>query len=433
MLIQIDKPKRSPLAYFVPIALLAGMVVYLFFLLPRTAAPQKLPQDERKYFDSIYRDTWNYLASHIEKKTGLPYDSSSQQPPTSMTNVGLYLASTAIASRTGLISQEEGLDRIKKSVESLEQVEKWRGFPYPWILVRTLKPTHGDEFNYGPHLANLIGGLIVAKSTFPQVASRIDQLISKWDLKSLYDNKSEWLKGGYNIKTQNFAIYQPWGHWYYQYFAAETRLLSFYLVARKVVPKKHWYALQRPTLKQEGETVYATGVLNGGLSTQYLPGLFLDERETEMGKAQKNLARAQMKHAKKIGAPVWGWSPAQAPNGNYLIDGEYRDEIVAPYASMLAVIYFPKAAYQNLKKLEELGARPPALTGRKSGGPKSEVPGEGYGFLDTINWETGAVAKNWLTPSQGMAFLSLANLLYDGIVWKSFAEDPVVKQRLEIL
>ena len=174
--------------------------------------------------------------------------------------------------------------------------------------------------------------------------------------------------------------------------------------------------------KKDGETFYVTEQQDGGLSTQYLPGLFLDERETEIGRSQKNIARAQMKHAKKVGAPVWGWSPAEAPNGRYLVEGELRDEIVAPYASMLAAIFFPKQSYQNLKKLEELGARPAA-----------EEAGQAFGFLDTINWETGTAAKNYLTPNQGMAFLSLANLLYDGIVWKSFAEDPVVKQGLEIL
>lgn len=423
MQLQVLKPQQR--SYFTPlfllIAILVGVGGYLLYLLPKTVSHQKLNRDERAYFQALYRDTWYYLANHIEPKTGLPYDSSAQQPPTSMSNVGLYLASTAIAARTGLISREEGLTRIEKVLDSLEQIETWRGFPRPWVLVRTGKPTHGDEFNYGPYIATLVGGLIVTKTTFEQVVPRIEKLLSRMEFKSLYDSHSEWLKGGYNVKTNNFTVFQPWGHWYYKYFAADTRLLSFYLVARKAAPKKHWFALIRPTEQKEGETFYALPQPNSGLALPFLPGLFLDERATQMGGSQKNLSRAQMKSAKKMGAPVWGWSPSQAPNGRYLVEGELRDEIVTPYASILAAIYFPKQTYENLKRLESLGARP-------------QLPQpQNYGFLDSVNWKTGAVAKNYMTPSQGMAFLSLANLLYDGIVWKSFSEDPVVKQGLEVL
>lgn len=419
---QVIGPKRSFTPFLVPLALLIGIGAFLIYLSPRAARPAKLTEEERSYFEVLYRDTWNYLAAFVEKKTGLPYDSSAEQPPTSMTNVGLYLASTAIATRTSLISNEEGLERVQKCLESLEKIETWRGFPRPWVLVRTLKPTHGEEFSYGPHLASLLGGLVVAKTTFPQVAPAIDRMLLKMDFKSFYESRNGWLKGGYNVRTQNFAIYQSWGHWYYKYFAAETRLLSFYLVARKVVPKKHWYSLIRPIERKEGESYFVSGLQDGGLAPQYGTGLFLDERETEIGRSQKSMARAQMKYAKRIGAPVWGWSPAESPNGQYLVEGELRDEIVAPYASILASLYFPKQAYQNLRSLEKLGAR-----------QSIKDSSEGYGFRDSLNWKSGAVARNSLTLSQGMVFLALANLLYDGIVWKSFGEDPVVKQGFAIL
>jgi len=422
MPLRIEKPKRSLAQIFFLAAFLLAVGLAVFYLTSRPSTTPALTAEERSYFTSVYQDTWNYLVTFVEKETGLPYDSSAKQPPTSLTNVGLYLASTAIAYRTGLIAKEEAFGRIEKCLASLERIETWRGFPRPWVLVRTLKPAHGDEFSYGPHIANLLGGLIVAKTTFPEIASRIYGIILKMEFKSLYDAKNGWLKGGYNVKMQNFAVYQPWGHWYYKYFASETRLLSFYLIARKTVARKHWFSLIRPIVRKQGEKFLASGPEEGGLFTQYMTGLFLDERETEMGRSQRGYARYQMKRAKKIKAPVWGWSAAEAPNGRYLVEGELRDEIVSPYASILASIYFPKQVYQNLKKLEEMGARPPVKGSSR-----------GYGFLDSIDWKTKAVARNHLTPSQGMTFLSLANLLYDGIVWESFREDPVVEQGFEIL
>ena len=83
---------------------------------------------------------------------------------------------------------------------------------------------------------------------------------------------------------------------------------------------------------------------------------------------------------------------------------------------MLASVYFPKEAYRNLRKLEARGARPAS-----------------FGFRDAINWKTKSVSKNYLTVNQAMGFLSLANLLYDGIVWKSFQENPLIERGFEII
>ncbi|MBP9865543.1 MAG: hypothetical protein KBC91_03970, partial [Candidatus Omnitrophica bacterium] len=56
-----------------------------------------------------------------------------------------------------------------------------------------------------------------------------------------------------------------------------------------------------------------------------------------------------------------------------------------------------------------------------------------YGFRDSVDWKSGKVTLYYLTPSQGMAFLSLANFLYDGVVWKAFSENAKMKTALEKL
>ena len=409
---------------FLVLALVAAAVLGGLIGDAKGLKPQKLSEAQKAYLMSVYNETWNYLAAFVEPETGLPFDSDAKQPATSMSNVGLYLTSAAIAYRTGLISAEEGQGRVEKALASLEKIETWHGFPRPWVLVRSLKPTFGEEFSYGSHLANLIGGLTVASTTFPETAARIQRFLSTMEFRSLYDAKSGWLRGGYNVKTKDFAIFQPWGPWYYKFFASETRLLSFYLIARKAAPKEHWAGLIRPVQEIEGEKYFTEGYEPGGLFTQYSAGLFLDERNTEMGESQRAYARSQMKHAKKIGAPVWGWSVSEDSHGRYLAAGELRDEIVAPYASVLAVIYFPVEVTDNLKELEKLGARPRLADDGQT---------RAFGFKDSLNWKTRAVSKHTLTPSQAMAFLSLANALFDGVVWRSFAEDPIVQRGLRIL
>lgn len=382
----------------------------------RWTAPTLTPE-QREYFDSLYRQSWRYHETLVEKLTGFPYDSSARQPATSLANVGFYLAAVAVAYQTGLLPKDKALERTERVLAAIQKMEKWRGIPRSWFLVRSLKPTFGDEFSYGHHLSVLVGGLIVSKNTFPELAAGIARLLMEMDFKYFYDGQTGWLKGGYNIKTQNFAIYQPWGHWYYKHLASDTRLLSFYLIARGAAPASHWTSLLRPLQKKEWESFFVSGLEESGLGAQYLAGIFLDERWTEMGWSQRNYARFQMKYARKIRAPVWGWSSCQAPNGRYLAGGELKDEIVAPHASVLASIYFPKEAYENLRRLEVLGGR---------------LKGE-FGFRDSLNWKTKAVAQGSLTSSQGMTFLSLANLLHDGIVWKTFQSDPVARKALGVL
>lgn len=421
--------KKIRVASLVLLTLLGAVQARAADNTPPADTPPQLSAEDRQYLEGVYRDTWNYLADEVEKTTGMPYDSSARQPPTSMTNVGLYLASVSIAYKTGLIQAADAEARVRKVLDGLDKIEKWNGIPRPWIVARTLQPTFGDEFSYGPHLSALIGGMLVAQSSFPEISfpgivPEIRKMLQQMDLRTLYDPKTGWLKGGYNVKQHNFAIFQPWGHWYYKYFASETRLLSYYMILRGAAPKEHWFQLIRPKQQLEGETFFVSGYEEGGLFAPFLSGIFLDERNTEMGESQRSYVRYQMKHAKAIKSPVWGWSSCLTPQGRYLAYGELRDDIVAPYASILAIQYFPKETVDNLKALETKGARP------ESHPRLGEVH---YGFLDSINWQTGDKSQHFLTPNQAMTFLSLANFLHDDIVRKSFTESlPVQAQITDI-
>ncbi len=391
------------------------------FTYAQNNAPDLSP-NQKDYFDGLYKDTWNCLASFIAPETGLPYDSTARQPVTSASNAGLYLASVAIASKTGLISREEGLKKTQDAFASLCGIKKWRGFPRPWFRVKNLEPAFGDVFSYGSHMANLIGGLVVAKNTFPELAEKIEAFLKGMAFKDLYDKNNGWLKGGYDMTLNNFAVYQPWGKWYYKFFASETRFLSFYGIARGAFPAAHWQALVRTTWQKGKYKLLASGYEEGGLFTYYAATLFLDERSGEMAEYQKNYTLAQLEYAKKTGAPVWGWSSCLTPKGRYLGFGELRDDIVAPYASVLAAIYFPVEVYNNLKTLEELGARKPFLLEGKQ---------FFWGFRDSLDWDSGTVANDALTMDQAMIFLSLANLMHEGVVWKTFEVDSDIQTGLK--
>lgn len=314
---------------------------------------------DQSYLQSVYQDTWQYMADFVEPSTGLPYDSNKKQPATSISNVGLYLASTAIAFRTNLIDSGEATKRIDAALGSLEKIERWEGFPRVWVTARGLKPIHGTEvFSYSKHISNLIAGLVIAQTTFPdQFETRIGNYMRGMRFRGMYDAATGWLKGGYDVNSNNYAVSQPFGPWHYKFLASEARLISFYMIARGFAPESHWNALTRPIQRENGEWFFVDGYETGGAYMPYMASLYIDERPTLMGVSQKNYTQSQMNLAQEIGAPVWGWSASLDTRGEYVPYGQLKNELVAPYASILAINHYPQEVVSNLKALEDLGAR----------------------------------------------------------------------------
>lgn len=372
-----------------------------------SAKPQPLHhmnRSERNYWNELLKDNWQYLRDHSNQTSAMPYDSSNRQPVTSLTNAGLLLASWAAASHAGLVERKEALLNSRRILLSFDQLPQWRGLPQPWFLVRSLKPSFGTEFSYDSHIAVYIASLLVSAHEFPELENWIDKKLKRINLSNAYSSENGWLKGGYDVSKKNFSIYQSWGRWYYKYWGGPVRLLSYFGIRAGMFPSEHWERLVREPIGDAARPYLRTGLEESGLNALFLPTIFIDERKGDIATSQKNMIQAQMEQAQSLQAPVWGQAASLDSRGRYLAAGELQDLYVAPYASVLAALYFPEEAMANLKKLEELGARPE----------------EGYGFRDSYDWQGDKVCPYYLTPSQGMSFLALMNLLHDGWVWQAF-------------
>lgn len=325
-----------------------------------SAQPPTLSPEQTAYLADLFKDTWNYLADQVEPATGLPYDSDTQQPATSISNVGLYFAAVSVAFRTGLVSREEAISRLSLAMTSLEKIERWEGFPRVWVTARGLKPISGTEiFSYSKHVSNLIGGLILMQTTFPdELGSRVGDYMRGMKFQDMYDPNTGWLKGGYDSIHDKYAVSQPFGPWFYKFFASEARLISFFATAKGFAPPSHWQSLSRPIQKEGNNWFFVSSYEDGGAYMPYMASLYIDERPTLMGTSQKNLSAHQMEHARQIGSPVWGWSAGLDTRGEYIPYGQLKDSTIAPYASIFALPYFPKEVFENLKNLEALGGRP---------------------------------------------------------------------------
>ena len=136
----------------------------------------------------------------------------------------------------------------------------------------------------------------------------------------------------------------------------------------------------------------------------------------------------QIEHGQQLGLP-WGVSESGYNTLDSQFNYQYRafgvpglglkrglgaERVVAPYASVLALMVAPQAACQNLQRLAQLG-----LQGR-------------FGLYEAVDYtesrlprgQNHAVVQSFMAHHQGMSLLSLAWLLLDQPMQRRFESDP---------
>ena len=130
----------------------------------------------------------------------------------------------------------------------------------------------------------------------------------------------------------------------------------------------------------------------------------------------------QIQYAKEQGYAAWGMSPAATPD-NYSefaatplgMDGYKSDGTVTPHATFLALEYAPMEAFKNIHALKRF-----------------DIYGK-YGFLDSVNVETGEVTQAYLALDQGMTMVSIVNYLKDGVIRDYFHQDQIGESPEDLL
>ena len=127
------------------------------------------PQDVASLRDAARR-TWLYFETFVtDEHNMLPPDNYQEIPHpvvaarTSPTNIGMYMLSTVSARDFGWISLNETLDRLEKTMTTLEKLERYRGHIFNWYETRTLKPLQ-PVYISAVDSGNLAGHLIALSS-----------------------------------------------------------------------------------------------------------------------------------------------------------------------------------------------------------------------------------------------------------------------------
>jgi hypothetical protein len=418
----------------------------------------ELPRDDREFLWRVARDSWRGIAALTDRENGLPIDhlrlgegslaasDAEIGDYVSPSSIGLYLVSVAAAFELELAPRAEALSRLGRALETVSRLETHAGVPYNFYDTTTLERT--SSFVSFIDSAWLTAGLMVVRRAFPELADAATRMIESRSYAFFYDPELQQMSHGYHVDERRRSPY------HYATLYTEARIGSLIAIGKGEVPEEHWFRMLRTfpsactwqSLAPRGrrsKRVRGHPVVGGfyewkglryvpswggSMFEALMPTLLVDERELAPRSLGRNAAvhvEVQRRYAlEELGWPVWGMSPAVAPvppgyreYGVPVLGARgYADAAVTPHAVALALPVEPEAAIANLRRLVE----------------RYDIYGE-YGFFDSVDPRTGAVAPAWLALDQAMLFVAVANYLEPGVMQQRFAADPIAARALSIL
>ena len=244
--------------------------------------------------------------------------------------------------------------------------------------------------------------------------------LSTIDYSFLFDKTQHLLSIGYNADEHRKD------NSYYDLLASEARVTTFIGIAQGKLPQQSWFALGRKLTSQGTTPVLLSW--SGSMFEYLMPMLIMPSYEnTLLDETNKGIVQKQIEYGKKRGVP-WGISES----GYNLLDADlnyqYRafgvpglgfkrglgqDLVIAPYATVMALMVAPEEAYDNLKRLKDQD-----FEGR-------------YGFYEAIDYTPSrlprrtafTIIKSFMAHHQGMSFLSISYLLLNRPMQRRFEAD----------
>ncbi|WHH60301.1 glucoamylase family protein [Petroclostridium sp. X23] len=257
-----------------------------------------------------------------------------------------------------------------------------------------------------------------------ELVGRIELLISEMKFVPLFDKKRQLFSIGYNVEEEQLTKS------YYDLFASEARQASYIAIARGEIDQKHWHRLGRNLTSAGG---YKGLVSWTGTMFEYLMPLLImkNYKNTLWDETYRFVIESQKKYGRQRQVP-WGTSES----GYYAFDiglnyqykafgvpelglkrGLSNDMVVAPYATVMALMVDPAGAIGNIRQLQKEGVDGP------------------YGLYEAIDYtpermmrsQISSTVKSFMVHHQGMSLIALVNYLNNNIMQQRFHADPMVK------
>jgi len=261
-------------------------------------------------------------------------------------------------------------------------------------------------------------------SRLKALETRANKLASEINMRFLFDRERRLFGIGYAVG--NPVIFNS----HYDLLASECRVASLVSIAKGDVPLDHWFTLARPRVSTPSRQALLSW--SGTMFEYLMPLLYTEAFENSLlARACDEAVQVQKSYASEQNLP-WGISecaysaldagriyqyrafgvPGLALNPN--VD---PGPVVAPYATVMALMVSPEDALRNLSHLTAIGLS----------GPMGYYESVDYTRAESKDARPGIVIFAYMAHHQGMSLLALSNVLRDHAVQRRFHSDPRIR------
>ena len=393
---------------------------------PQTDAAPEYSDNDRDVLLDLAKRTWQFFRDTVGVN-GLPPDNEQTDPPiglakrTSPTNIGLYLLSCLSAQRLGIIEPDERDQRLEETLMTVEQLPKWKGHLYNWYDTdngHPLSPRYVSSVDSG----NLAACLMLMAQAVPKFAVRFHALARQMDFTALYDPVRELFFIGMDEENNRMSAS------HYDLLASEARILSYTAIMLGQVPCRHWQRLNRAAcLTDHGSALLSW---SGTMFEYLMPELFMPTWQGTMLRQTRNCVLRAQRSSSVEGLPF-----GVSESGYYAFDrslsyqyrafglpelalrGDQMGQVIAPYASILALPFIPEAVLDNLRKMIQLGLM------------------DTHGLFEALDFSTSRmsegtghrIVRSHMAHHQGMVLASICNALTGMSISIDFMRIPQAK------
>jgi cellobiose phosphorylase len=255
------------------------------------------------------------------------------------------------------------------------------------------------------------------------LAAQSDTLAAM-DFTFLFDTARDLFSIGFNVTERRCDAS------FYDLLASEARLCSYVAIALGQVPKDHWFSMGRLLVASRGDPLLVSW--SGSMFEYLMPLLVMPNYEnTLLDHTCKAAVEQQIEYGHLRGVP-WGISESGYNRTDVQLNYQYRafgvpglglkrgladDLVIAPYATVMALMVSPRQACENLQRL--------SAEGRQGA----------FGFHEAVDYtptrlppdETSATIRSFMAHHSGMSLLALVNLLRDCSMQRRFMACPLLK------
>ncbi len=451
---------------------------------PALVSPAQTQPAQRDTLLRYARDTWASLAAMTDPASGLPADSITADGiasvQTSTTNIGAYMWSTLVVDELGIIGHREAVQRLKRTLSSLETMERyWPGGQYyNWYdhttgaKLTTWPPTGEPIGPHGPILSSVDNGwlaaaLHVVATSVPEVAARAGALFDSMDF-GFY----------YRVAANRIAFYYAPADGdspcCYDTIVSESRIASYIGIATGEIPAREYFGAWRTfpaTCDWSWQETQPVGVTRtylgvdvfegayqydgmrivpgwgGSMFEALMPALFVPEDQWGPRSWAINhplTVAAQIHHGLlDAGYGYWGFSPSNIPEGGYAAygvdaigmnpdgypsneDNTFIDHGFDTCPGREAKADPPPSAYTNgvvtpHASFLALAWAPNASLANLAALEENFKIYDRWGFRDSVNVQSGEVSDSYLSLDQGIVMAAIGNALGHDMLQRAFA------------